>query len=144
MRNNRGRSPACPISKSRRKIVRWRHLRGSPKPSLHMGKKKTSLRNHNRNQTRRSQRSRRFLGFRRNRQTRVTNQDGTTAEQRQARPAGKSAHIPDPKFKANFGRPHTFTVNRVITTTTIVPNQTRFFLPDTRSFSLIPGRQNGC
>ena len=54
-------------------------------------------------------------------------QHGTTAEQRQARPAGKSAHIPDPKFKANFGRQHAFTVNRVITTTTIVPNQTRFF-----------------
>ena len=51
---------------------------------------------------------------------------GASAEQGQARPAGKSAHIPDPRFKANFGRSHAFTVNRVITTTTIVPNQTRF------------------
>jgi hypothetical protein len=54
-------------------------------------------------------------------------QHGTSAQQRQARPAGKSAHIPDPQFKANFGRQHTFTVKRVITTTTIVPNQTQFF-----------------
>ena len=53
-------------------------------------------------------------------------QHGTSAEQRQARPSGKSAHIPDPKFKANFGKQHTFTVNRVITTTTVVPNQTQF------------------
>jgi hypothetical protein len=51
---------------------------------------------------------------------------GTSAEQRQARPSGKSTHIPDPKFKANFGKQHTFTVNRVITTTTVVPNQTQF------------------
>lgn len=43
-----------------------------------------------------------------------------------ARPAGKSAHIPDPQFKAHFGRPHPFTIKRVIRTTTIVPNQTRF------------------
>jgi hypothetical protein len=53
-------------------------------------------------------------------------QHGASAQQRQARPAGKSAHIPDSQFKANFGHPHTFTVNRVITTTTIVPNQTQF------------------
>src|SRR6266496_431257 len=52
-------------------------------------------------------------------------QHGQSAQQ-QPRPAGKSAHIPDPQFKANFGKPHTFTVNRVITTTTVVPNQTRF------------------
>jgi hypothetical protein len=52
-------------------------------------------------------------------------QHGTSAQQ-QPRPAGKSAHIPDPKFKANFGKQHTFTVNRVITTNTVVPNQTRF------------------
>jgi hypothetical protein len=53
-------------------------------------------------------------------------QHGTSAQQRQTRPAGKSAHIPDPQFKANFGKQHRFTVNRVITTTTVVPNQTQF------------------
>ena len=53
-------------------------------------------------------------------------QHGTSGQQRQGRPAGKSAHIPDPQFKANFGKQHSFTVNRVITTTTVVPNQTRF------------------
>jgi len=53
-------------------------------------------------------------------------QHGNLAQQRQAHPAGKSAHIPDPKFKADFGRQHAFAVNRVISTTTIVPNQTRF------------------
>src|SRR5215472_8116747 len=36
---------------------------------------------------------------------------GKTSEHAHARPAGKSAHIPDPKFKANFGRQHTFKVN---------------------------------
>lgn len=51
---------------------------------------------------------------------------GKTGEQGHARPAGKSARIPDPKFKANFGRQHTLKVTRVITTTTIVPNQTQF------------------
>jgi hypothetical protein len=53
-------------------------------------------------------------------------QHGTAAQQGRARPAEKSAHIPDPQFRANFGRQHTFAVNRVITTTTIVPNQTQF------------------
>ena len=43
-----------------------------------------------------------------------------------ARPAGKSAHIPDQKFKANYGRQHSFTVNRVINQTTIVAGQTQF------------------
>src|SRR5690242_19200344 len=43
-----------------------------------------------------------------------------------ARPAGKSAHIPDDQFKAHFGRPHTFPVRQVITTTAVIPNQTRF------------------
>ncbi|HET9406902.1 MAG TPA: hypothetical protein VFO39_06655 [Candidatus Sulfotelmatobacter sp.] len=50
------------------------------------------------------------------------------AEKGEARPAGKSARIPDPKFKASFGRQHAFTVNRVINTTTVVPNQTQFVL----------------
>jgi hypothetical protein len=56
----------------------------------------------------------------------IQEQHGTAAKQGKARPAGKSAHIPDPQFRANFGRQHTFAVNRVITTTTIVPNQTQF------------------
>lgn len=43
-----------------------------------------------------------------------------------ARPAGRSAHIPDPKFKASFGRPHSFKVNQVIRQTTIVAGQTQF------------------
>jgi hypothetical protein len=54
---------------------------------------------------------------------------GQTAQPGQhARPAGKSAHIPDPKFKASFGRQHTFAVKQVITTTTIVPGQTQFVM----------------
>jgi len=51
---------------------------------------------------------------------------GKTTQQEHARPAGKSAHIPDAKFKASFGRQHAFKVNKVITTTTVVPNQTQF------------------
>jgi hypothetical protein len=51
-------------------------------------------------------------------------QHGTSTQQ--ARRAGKSAHIPDPQFKAHFGKPHKFAVSRVVTTTTIVPNQTQF------------------
>ena len=43
-----------------------------------------------------------------------------------ARPAGKSAHIPDEKFRASFGRQHGFVANRVISQTTIVPGQTQF------------------
>ena len=43
-----------------------------------------------------------------------------------ARPAGKSAHIPDEKFRANFGHQHTFTATRVIQERTVVVNQTRF------------------
>jgi hypothetical protein len=53
-------------------------------------------------------------------------QHGTSAQQRQTRPAGKSVRIPDPQFKANFGKQHRFAVNRLITTTTVVPNQTQF------------------
>jgi outer membrane biosynthesis protein TonB len=53
-------------------------------------------------------------------------QHGTSMQQGKARPAGKSAHIPDPQFKAHFGKKHTFAVTRVVTTTTIVPNQTQF------------------
>lgn len=39
-----------------------------------------------------------------------------------ARPAGKSAHIPDNKFKANFGRSHTVVINQPV----IVQGQPRF------------------
>jgi hypothetical protein len=31
-----------------------------------------------------------------------------------AHPAGKSAHIPDDKFRANFGRSHTFVINKTV------------------------------
>lgn len=43
-----------------------------------------------------------------------------------ARPSGKSAHIPDSKFKAHFGRPHSFRANQVIQQTTVVAGQTQF------------------
>ena len=39
-----------------------------------------------------------------------------------ARPAGKSARIPDEKFRASFGRQHTFVVSRPV----IVEGQPRF------------------
>ena len=53
--------------------------------------------------------------------------EGRAAQSGQhARPSGKSAHIPDQKFKASFGRQHTFRVNRVINQTTIVAGQTQF------------------
>jgi len=51
---------------------------------------------------------------------------GEGAQKRQASGGGKSAHIPDSQFKAKFGHQHSFTVNRVVTQTTIVPNQTQF------------------
>lgn len=53
-------------------------------------------------------------------------QHGTSAQQRQTRPAGKGVRVPDPQFKANFGKQHRFAVNRLITTTTVVPNQAQF------------------
>lgn len=37
-----------------------------------------------------------------------------TAMQAQGHPAGKGGHIPDDKFKANFGHSHTFTAKTVI------------------------------
>jgi hypothetical protein len=46
--------------------------------------------------------------------------------QKKVKVSGRSARIPDSQFKADFGRQHTFTVNRVITQTTIVPQQTQF------------------
>ena len=51
---------------------------------------------------------------------------GQPAQAGHARPSGKSAHIPEQKFKASFGRQHSFTVKQVINQTTIVPGQTQF------------------
>jgi hypothetical protein len=45
-----------------------------------------------------------------------------TSTQQAAAPSGKGGHIPDNKFRANFGRQHTF----VIKQTTIVQGQTGF------------------
>src|ERR1700756_3686626 len=42
-----------------------------------------------------------------------------------SRPVGKSARIPDPKFKASFGRRHPFHA-QVINTRTVVAGQTQF------------------
>ena len=64
-------------------------------------------------------------------------------EQGHARPAGKSAHIPDPKFKADFGRQHTFTVNKVINQKTIVVGQTQFVYSGYTFIILDPGPRNG-
>jgi hypothetical protein len=44
----------------------------------------------------------------------------------QTLPAGNSARIPGDQFKAHFGQPHRFAAKQIITTTRIVPNQTRF------------------
>ncbi|MFZ3340335.1 MAG: hypothetical protein WA213_05600 [Terriglobales bacterium] len=44
------------------------------------------------------------------------------ANEAHARPAGKSGHIPDDKFRSNFGRGHTFHVSRPV----IVNNQPTF------------------
>jgi hypothetical protein len=54
----------------------------------------------------------------------MSNGDGAQAAN--ARPAGKSAHIPDAKFKSNFGQQHKFTVNQVVTERTVVAGQTQF------------------
>jgi len=41
-------------------------------------------------------------------------EDKQKQKQAHAQPAGKSAHIPDDKFQAHFGRSHTFTAKKVI------------------------------
>lgn len=51
---------------------------------------------------------------------------GQVSQQGRARPTGKSAHIPDAKFRASFGRQHSFKVNQVIQQTTVVAGQTHF------------------
>jgi hypothetical protein len=43
-------------------------------------------------------------------------------EQRPGRPAGKSPHIPDEKFRASFGRQHTVVINRPV----VVEGRPRF------------------
>lgn len=50
-----------------------------------------------------------------------THEGQKTAEAKQGRP-GKGARIPDDKFRAHFGRQHTFVVNRPV----IVEGQPRF------------------
>jgi len=40
--------------------------------------------------------------------------------------AGGHGRIPDDKFREHFGQTHTFTVRTVVTTTRVIPNQTRF------------------
>lgn len=47
---------------------------------------------------------------------------GQAQQNSHARPAGKSAHIPDEKFRTNFGRQHTFVISRPV----IVEGQPRF------------------
>ncbi len=53
-------------------------------------------------------------------------QEGKQQERSQngriARPAGKTVHIPDDKFRAQFGRSHTFVVSRPV----VVEGQPRF------------------
>jgi type IV secretory pathway VirB10-like protein len=55
--------------------------------------------------------------------------DKNVAKQDQKEDTGHQANggrIPDKDFKAHFGQEHKFSVKQVVTTTTIVPNQTRF------------------
>jgi hypothetical protein len=53
-------------------------------------------------------------------------ENGRAGSGQHARPAGKSAHIPDAKFKASFGHQHRFKANSVINRTTVVAGQTQF------------------
>jgi len=48
--------------------------------------------------------------------------DQNAAQARQGRAAGKGGHIPDAKFRASFGRQHTFVISRPV----IVENRPRF------------------
>jgi hypothetical protein len=47
---------------------------------------------------------------------------GQAQQNSHARRAGKSAHIPDEKFRASFGRPHTFVISRPV----VVEGELRF------------------
>lgn len=56
-------------------------------------------------------------------------QDNNLAKQDHKEDTGHQANggrIPDQDFKSHFGQEHKFSVKQVVTTTTIVPNQTRF------------------
>jgi hypothetical protein len=56
-------------------------------------------------------------------------QDKNLAQQEQREDkghVGNGGRIPDKDFKAHFGQEHKFSARQVVTTTTIVPNQTRF------------------
>jgi DNA mismatch repair ATPase MutL len=56
-------------------------------------------------------------------------QDQNLAKQDQAADKGREGsggRIPDKDYKAHFGQEHKFSARQVVTTTTIVPNQTRF------------------
>jgi pyruvate/2-oxoglutarate dehydrogenase complex dihydrolipoamide acyltransferase (E2) component len=48
--------------------------------------------------------------------------DQDAAQARQGRATGKGGHIPDDKFRASFGRQHTFVISRPV----IVENRPRF------------------
>jgi len=64
-----------------------------------------------------------------NQQKKEMKQDKAQSKEQQKdhkQAAGKNARIPDKDLKAHFGQSHKFAVKRVITTTRIVPNQTRF------------------
>jgi hypothetical protein len=50
------------------------------------------------------------------------NRQPASQQDAHAHPAGKGGHIPDDKFRANFGRSHTFVVQR----TTVVQGQSGF------------------
>jgi hypothetical protein len=53
-------------------------------------------------------------------------QKSEAIQQGRTHAGGKSAHIPDAKFKAGFGRQHSIKVSQVIKQRTIVPGQTQF------------------
>ncbi|HWG20586.1 MAG TPA: hypothetical protein VG225_08645 [Terracidiphilus sp.] len=47
-------------------------------------------------------------------------------QRRDKQQAGQHGRVPDDQFKAHFGQTHKFSVRSVVTTTRVVPNQTRF------------------
>jgi hypothetical protein len=59
-------------------------------------------------------------------QPKVANERPGQAQKGQGQAAGAHGRISDNDYKAHFGRPHSFTVRQVVTTTRIVPNQTQF------------------
>lgn len=59
-------------------------------------------------------------------QQRDNRQHPAQAQRGRAQASGAHGKIRDNDYQAHFGRPHSFTVRTVVTTTRIVPNQTRF------------------